>query len=75
MYDYSKLKGRIREKLNTDAKFGEAIGLCKSSVSMKLNNQVSFSQEEISKIQIILDIPDEELCSYFFKKNVQELNK
>ena len=40
VYDYRKLRGRIREMFGTQANFAKKIGLSEVSVSNKLNNIV-----------------------------------
>lgn len=69
---YSKLQGRIREILGTQAAFAEAIGISTVSVSKKLNNGVEFSQREIMKAVEVLNIPKNEIPAYFFTTEVQK---
>ena len=45
-FDYSKLKGRIREIFDTQSAFAEAMGMSTTSLSAKLNNKIEFSQKE-----------------------------
>ena len=71
MFDYSKLRGRIREKFGTQAQFAEAMraeGLNFSDCvcSQKLNNQSEWTQDEITTACNLLDIPAEEIHLYFF---------
>lgn len=70
MYDYSKLKGRIKEKGFTQEEVANRINKDKSTLSLKLNNQSLFVQDEISDIVKLLDIPGEEIKEYFFKEKV-----
>ena len=65
-FDYSKLRGRIREKFKTESAFGEAMGLSHNSLSKKLNGYVQFTQNEIDKVIMLLEIPDDEISTYFF---------
>ncbi len=69
-YDYSKLTGLIVEKFRTRYKFADAMNMKHSSISLKLNNQVGFSQEEIIKAMELLQIPPCELDQYFFKQKI-----
>ncbi|WP_069286081.1 DUF739 family protein [Aerococcus urinaeequi] len=71
-FDYSKLRGRIVEKFGSVEKFAEAMGLSKASMSMKLNNGVSFTQTQIPQACFLLDIKSEEVGRYFFTVNVQK---
>lgn len=71
--DYSKLKGRIVEKYETQSNFAEAIGLSERSLSLKLNGSVDWKQREILKAMDLLDISAEEIEQYFFKLKVQNI--
>lgn len=71
MFDYSKLRGRIREKFGTQALFAAAMretGLNFSDcvLSLKLNNQSEWDQAEMIAACELLDILPEELHLYFF---------
>ena len=46
-FDYSTLRGRIREKFGTEGNFASAIGMNPSTLSQKLSNKLEFSQEDI----------------------------
>lgn len=70
-YDYSKLKGRIIEKLGSQHKFAKSMSLTEKTISSKLNNEVFWKQNEISKACDILDIKEDEIKKYFFKLKVQ----
>lgn len=70
-YDYSKLKGRIKETNVTQEELAKTIGIGRVSLNQKLNNKQEFSQIEISKICDILEINELDIGEYFFK-NVQQ---
>lgn len=74
-YDFDKVRGRIREKLGSEAKFAEKLGISTASLSSKFNNRSDFSASEISRAtdEDVLDIDVEEIGEYFFKKKL-ELN-
>lgn len=74
-YDFDKVRGRIREKLGSEAKFAEKLGISTASLSSKFNNRSDFSSSEISRAtdEDVLDITVEEIEEYFFKKKL-ELN-
>ncbi len=72
MYDYSKLKGKIREVFGTQSAFATAIGLSDVSVSNKLNNLIDWKQEEMEKSVEQLNIPFSEIHVYFFTKKVEK---
>ena len=67
-FDYSKLKGLIVEKYQTNEKFAEAIGMDKAIISRKLNNKTPFSQSEIVIICEALNIDGntKNCWDYFF---------
>ena len=69
-YDYSKLKGRMKEKELTQEDVAKHIDKDKSTLNLKLNNQSYFVQDEILKIVNLLEIPAEEIKEYFFTEKV-----
>lgn len=70
-YDYSKLNGRIVEKCGTQAVFADRMGLSERTVSLKLNNKVTWKQPEMQKAAVILEFPETEIQTYFFTMKVQ----
>lgn len=74
-YDYSKLRGRIIEKLGSIKKYAELLELSDTSISNKLNNKVPFNQDEILKSidPEVLDIDVLDIPVYFFTKKVGEI--
>lgn len=73
--DFDKLRGRIREKLGSEAKFAEKIGISSASLSAKFNNKSDFTASEIVKAcdKDVLDIPINEIGTNFFTQKL-ELN-
>jgi transcriptional regulator with XRE-family HTH domain len=71
-FDYSKLCGKIKEMCNTQQQFAKLMGIARSSLSSKLNNNSEFTQQEINRALIILDISQCEIPEYFFKEKVQK---
>lgn len=65
-YNYSKLLGRIVEKVGTQSNFAEKMELSERSVSLKLNGKVGWKQGEIAKACQVLEIDDVEIPAYFF---------
>lgn len=74
-FDYSKLRGRIREILGTQNNFADAIGLGRVSVSQRLNNQLEFSQKEMFDSAEALHFPKSQIPEYFFTINVQKVER
>lgn len=65
-YDYSKLKGKIREVYGTQAAFAEAMKMGQTSLSLKLNNASEWSQDEMESAMELLSIPRTSVRAYFF---------
>lgn len=70
-YNYSKLLGRIVEKVGTQCAFSERMELSERSISLKLNGKISWKQSEIAKACEVLDIQLSEIAEYFFALEVQ----
>ncbi|MCH1982459.1 DUF739 family protein [Ruminococcus sp. OA3] len=75
IFDYSKLKGKIVENYGTQGKFATVNNLTDRSISLKLNNGIGLSQDEILKWCELLDIEIAEIPSYFFTKKVSKLKQ
>ncbi len=73
-YDYSKLRGRIVEKLGSIKKYAELLKLSDTSISNKLSNKTPFNQDEILRSieSDVLDIDVTEIPIYFFMQKVGE---
>lgn len=65
-FDYSKLKGRITEKVGTQKAFAELLGITEGTLTSKLLGYTYFSQDEIIKAVSILAIEEENVSKYFF---------
>jgi hypothetical protein len=65
-YDYSKLRGRIREKIGTEGEFAKRIGRTPNYISKVFRNVTYLSQEDISTSAALLEIPTNEIGTYFF---------
>ncbi len=74
-FDFSKLRGRIKEKLGNEANFAEKINISTASLSAKFNNKSDFTATEIIRAcdEDVLDIPLSEIGPNFFTKKL-ELN-
>ncbi|MBR4672104.1 MAG: DUF739 family protein [Bacilli bacterium] len=71
-FDYSKLKGRIKEKLNSQYRLAEELKISEVALWNKLTNKSAFSQTDIVKICEILEIEPNEIHNYFFREVVKE---
>lgn len=72
MFDYSKLRGRIKEIYGTQEKFAEKLGISKSAMSQRLNNITEFSQEEMYLSCELLRVSRSEIPEYFFCRKSSE---
>ena len=71
-YDYSKLRGRIKEKLGTEGEFSRRIGRTQNYVSKVFRNGTYFSQTDIADGAEVLEIPVDEIGLYFFTPEVHK---
>lgn len=72
LFDYSKVRGKIKEVFGTQSAFAEAMNMSPVSLSEKLNNKVQFSQKEIDRACDLIQISKEEIPIYFFTPKVKE---
>ena len=72
VFDYARLRGRIKEVFGTQDAFADAIGLGRVSVSQRLNNQLEFSQQEMFRSADVLGFSRGEIPEYFFIEKVQK---
>lgn len=72
IFDFNKLKGRIKEIYGTQASFAIAMLMNESTLSNKLNNNVEFSPKEIVRACLLLNIDLDEVKPYFFTLAVQK---
>ena len=66
VFCYKKLRGRIREKFGTEAAFAAALGMSRTSLSLRLNNAAQFTKDDMEKSADLLSFPIEEIHLYFF---------
>lgn len=81
IFDYAKLKDRIETSYYDDVtgrhrftrkKVASLLGLSDLGFRKKLNNEIGFKQWEIFNLCIILNIPFEEIHTYFFIPRVTQ---
>lgn len=70
-FDHTKLKRRILYMYGTQKNFCETHNLNENTVSRKLNGHIRFSTDDIKQFSEWLDVPDDEIVSYFFANKVQ----
>jgi hypothetical protein len=71
VYDYSKLKGRIKEIFNTQEAFALAVGLSSRSLSLTLSSARGWKQDQIMKAIRVLGLTEADIQPYFFTVKVQ----
>lgn len=70
-HDFSKLRGKIIEKYGKNYAFAADLGISTHTLSERLNNQRPWNYDDISRAIDLLEIPDAEVCAYFFTKLIQ----
>lgn len=71
-FDFSKLRGRIKEIYKTQTAFSVAMLMNEATLSNKLNGNVEFSPKEIVRACLLLCIDMKEVNHYFFTLKVQK---
>lgn len=64
--NYSKLRGKIKEVFGNQDAFAVAMGMDRSTLSLKLNGKSDWTRLEIEKACLLLGIPVVEVHAYFF---------
>ena len=67
-YNYSKMKGKIKELGLTQSDFAKKIGITEQTLSLRFSNKRPFRQDEIMKIMSLFSEPLENIHIYFFDK-------
>jgi len=65
-FENSKLRGRIREKLGSEAELARRLNLNRSTISTRLSGKTQFTRSEIALIVRMLDIDKVDIGMYFF---------
>lgn len=65
-YDYSKLRGKIREMYGSETNFARAMQIAPSSLSRKLSNVAEWKGPEVYLACKLLSIAPEDVPLYFF---------
>ncbi len=66
VFDYSKLRGIIKEKGFSESMMAKEIGITKETFSKKINNESFFNSNEIVKLVELLKIDDSNIKNVFF---------
>lgn len=70
-FDYSALNGKIISEYGSQYAFARSIGLSERSLSLKLNNKVSWKDKEMAKAIDLLGLKEDSIPIYFFNCKVQ----
>lgn len=70
LFDYSKLYGKIREVYGTQEAFGDAMGMSRSAINMRLTQKTEWSTPEMVKACELLGIPLVECHLYFLRQKL-----
>ena len=65
-FNYARLRGKIREVLGSETALALALGMSRSTISMKLNGKAEWSQQEMLKVVELLGEPISEVNNLFF---------
>ena len=66
VYDYSRLKRKIKEKYLSQARFAKELGIGESTLNLKLNNKAEWSQDEMRATLLLLGEEMDTVRLYFF---------
>ena len=72
-FDFRKLKGRIVEKLGSQANFAKAMGWSERTTSKKLSGKISWKQTDICAALNVLELTEKDIQEYFFTQKVQSI--
>lgn len=63
---FPALRGRIVEKLGSQAALAKRLGISEHTLSEKLNGRADWKLKEIKEAAHVLSIPAESIAAYFF---------
>lgn len=71
-YNYSKLRGLIREKFGTEGAFAKAMDRSPAYISNVMNGSSFFTMRDIENAVRLLGITSDDIVLYFFTKEVHD---
>ncbi len=71
-FDYSKIKGKIRELGLTQDDYANYLGISTTTLHLRLENKRPFTQPEIAMTMHLFNEPIKNVSKYFFTKKVQK---
>lgn len=72
IYNFQRLKGRIKEYYKSQEDFAKELKLTNTALNYKLNNRTRFSYDELNLIINLLKIRDDEILDIFFTEEVSK---
>jgi len=73
-FDYSKLRGKIREIFGTEERSSKEMSPPTVSLSFKLNGKREWTQQEINRACELLTLERADIPEYFFNSKLRFLN-
>lgn len=71
-YDYSSLRGFIREKFNTNEKYAKFLGIGTDALYKRLSGKVPFRQTELDATAKYGNLTGDDLMKLFFTKKIRK---
>lgn len=65
-FNFDKLRHRISEKIGSNRKMADLLGITEVSFSRKINGKTSFSAQDVYTMSELLEISADEIGDYFF---------
>lgn len=69
MFDYQRLKVKIKSVYKTQSRMAEAIGISRSTLNLKLSGKAEWRQYEMFKVLRLLGEPIDRVAMYFYDCN------
>lgn len=69
MFDYQRLKVKIKSVYKTQSRMAEAIGISRSTLNLKLSGKSEWGQYEMFKVLRLLGEPLDRMEMYFYDCN------
>lgn len=66
MFDYQRLRMKIKSVYKTQSRMAEAIGISRSTLNLKLGGKAEWGQYEMFKVLRLLGEPIDRMAMYFY---------
>lgn len=71
-FDYSKIKGKIRELGLTQSEYAKYIGITEQTLILRFKNKRPFTQPEMAMTMHLFNEPIENVRIYFFTQKIKK---